>query len=527
MIATPTYLEENMVKKTRGVIAAGNQKTAEAGQLIFELGGNAFDAVVSAILAACVVESVLTSAGGGGFLLAHTQDNKNILFDFFSQTPRYKKQCKDIDFYGIHIDFGEERQEFHIGRGSIAVPGCLAGIFAVHQKLGRLPFKIVAEPALNYAKNGFLTSHFNALCYQLLAPILLKTEASKNIYAPQGSLLTQGETCYMKDFADTLNYLCEQGVKEFYQGEIANQMIKDLAEGGYLTQEDLSHYQVIERKPLKINYRGYELLTNPPPSSGGTLIAFTLELLEKCNLEKIQFSSQEHISILAHVMALTNRARKDGYDTYLYQDDIIDYFLSGEHLNKYQQQLQTIVNKWGSTTHISVMDQEGNAASVTTSNGEGSSYIIPGTGIMLNNMLGEADLNPLGFHQWQENQRISSMMSPTIILKNGQPQFVLGSGGSNRIRTAILQVISNLIDFHLPIDLAVKSPRVHWENNIFSLEPFPGREMILNHLKLPKLTRVVPWQQQNMFYGGVHTVGHNQLGDMQGAGDPRREGVSI
>lgn len=515
-----------MKKKTHGIIAAGHEKTSEAGKLIFDWGGNAFDAAIAAILTSFVVESVLSSAGGGGFLLAHTQDKKNILFDFFSQTPRQKQNHNQLDFYGINVDFGDELQEFHIGRGSIAVPGCLAGIFIVQQKLGRLPFKIVAEPAIHYAKNGFIVSHFNEICYQLLTPILLQTEASRKIYAPKGQILKQGETCYMKDFAEILTYLAERGIQEFYQGEIAQQIVKDLADGGHLTAGDLSNYQVLARKPLKINYRGYELLTNPPPSSGGTLIAFALKLLEKCNFENIQIHSQEHISILAQVMALTNTARKDGYDAYLYNNNISETFLSSKYLANYQQFLETILNKWGSTTHISVMDEEGNAASVTTSNGEGSSYIIPDTGIMLNNMLGEADLNPLGFHKWQENQRISSMMSPTIILKNGNPQFVLGSGGSNRIRTAIFQVISNLIDFHLPISEAVNSPRVHWENNIFSLEPFPERETILNKLQLPKLTKVVPWKQQHMFYGGVHAVGYNQLGLMEGAGDPRREGVS-
>lgn len=173
------------------------------------------------------------------------------------------------------------------------------------------------------------------------------------------------------------------------------------------------------------------------------------------------------------------------------------------------------------------MDELGNAASVTTSNGEGSSYVIPGTGIMLNNMLGEADLNPFGFHQWQENQRISSMMSPTIVLQEGKPKIVLGSGGSNRIRTAIFQVISNLIDFHLPMEAAVNNSRVHWENYIYNLEPAPGRAAMIKHLKLPEETSFVLWEQKNMFFGGVHTVGQRKDGTLEGSGDSRREGVAL
>jgi gamma-glutamyltranspeptidase/glutathione hydrolase len=510
----------------RGVIAAGHQKTAEAGREMFALGGNAFDAAIASVLASFVVESTLTSAAGGGFFLAHTQDKRNILFDFFSQTPRCKKPAKDLDFYAINVNFGDAVQEFHIGLGSIAVPGNLAGVFKVHAKLGKLPFKVVAEPAIHYAKNGFLISNFQALCIKLLEPILLALPESRKIYAPQGHLLSAGEICYMKDFAETLTYLAQKGVKEFYRGDLAHQLVKDLAAGGYLTLEDLENYRVIERKPLKVNYRGYELLTNPPPSSGGALIAFTLELLAKINLAKFEFGSVEHLQALAQVMRLTNTARKESYDAYLHQEKIVDSFLSLKNLSKYQHEFAKSINKWGSTTHISAIDTEGNAASVTTSNGEGSSYVIPDSGIMLNNMLGEADLNPLGFHNWQCDRRISSMMSPTIVLKDGQPVIVLGSGGSNRIRTAILQVICNLIDFNCSIEEAVKNPRVHWENNIFNIEP-PFESKIVENILFSESTEVVLWQEQSMFFGGVNAVAKNNRGWLDGAGDPRREGVAL
>ena len=225
-------------------------------------------------------------------------------------------------------------------------------------------------------------------------------------------------------------------------------------------------------------------------------------------------------------MQLTNKARKDGYDAYLYQDKIAENFLGENHFNSYQESLGNSLNKWGSTTHISTIDREGNAASVTTSNGEGSAYVIPGTGIMLNNMLGEADLNPSGFHNWFCDRRISSMMSPTIVLKEGKPIIVLGSGGSNRIRTAIVQVISNLLDFKLPITSAVSSPRVHWENHTFNLEPPLEPEALMN-LIVPESTQVVRWKEQNMFFGGVHAVAKGVSGEIEGAGDPRREGVAI
>ena len=501
-----------MLKPTGGTIAAGNQKTAAAGIEMLQLGGNAFDAAVAAVLASFVTESTLTSAAGGGFLLAHTQANKNILFDFFSQTPRAKKLQSKLDFYPVDINFGDAIQEFHIGLGAIAVPGNIGGIFHVHQRLGRLPFKVVAEPAIHYGNNGVKLEDFQHYSASILKPIIFADPEMKSVYAPRGEMLKIGETFFMKDFANTLAYLVEAGVQEFYQGEIAHQLVKDCQEfGGYLSLEDLKSYQVIEREPLIINYRNNLLLTNPSPSSGGTLIAFALELLAKIDLNNVEFGSPNHLQILIEVMRLTNTARN--------RENVEQSFLNDEHINQYQQQLIKSVNKWGSTTHISVIDAEGNAASTTTSHGEGCGYVIPGTGIMMNNMLGEEDLNPYGFHQWPENVRISSMMSPTIVLKNNQPEIALGSGGSNRIRTAILQVISNIIDFKMPVELAVNSSRIHWENNVLNIEP--GLNPKVANLENDHL---ILWNQQNMFFGGVHTAMELE-GIITGAGDRRRNGA--
>jgi len=512
-----------MTKITHGTIAAGHEKTAQAGIEIFRMGGNAFDAAAAAVLASFVTESALTSAAGGGFLLAHTKANDNILFDFFSQTPRQKSNKGNVDFYPVEVNFGDAVQEFHIGLGSMAVPGNIKGIFHVQQKLGRLPFKVVAEPAIHYARNGVELDNFQFYCLTLLKEIMASSRESRKIYAPKAGLLQPGEKIYMQEFADTLAYLAQQGVREFYEGEIAQQLVRDCQEyGGYLTLEDLKSYQVIERKPLLISYRGNTFLTNPPPSSGGILIAFALELLSKVDLDSVGFGTSHHLQILAQVMRLTNEARKAGYDTSLYEQDVAEKFLSSKYVAQYDYQLSEFVNKWGSTTQISVMDSEGNAASVTTSHGEGSAYIIPGTGIMVNNMLGEEDLNPYGFHQWRENVRISSMMSPTIVLKDNKPEIVLGSGGSKRIRTAILQVISNILDFKMPVGAAVNSPRVHWDNSVFNVEP--GFNESVAKAIADDDTQLILWNQKNMFFGGVHTV-MDLAGAIEGAGDRRRNGA--
>ena len=509
----------------RGVVAAGHPLTAAAGAEILRQGGNAFDAAIAAVMTAWVTESVLTSAGGGGFLLAHTARGKNCLFDFFTQTPRSHRLPQAPNFYPIQANFGDTVQEFHIGLGSMAVPGAVAGLLHVHQRLGRLPLAAIAEPAMHHAQKGITVNPFLAYCFELLNPILMASEAARDLYTSGGQVLTAGDTLKMPALAKALAQFVDAGASVFYEGAIAHQIARDCqAHGGYLTLEDLKHYRVIERQPLTVQYKNATFLTNPPPSSGGTLIAFALKLLNQVNLSGVDPGSAEHLTYLTKAMALTNEARRDGYDKRLYETDVADKFLAKSHLAPYQAALQGVVNKLGSTTQVSVIDSDGNAASVTTSNGEGSSYVIPGTAIMINNMLGEEDLHPQGFHHWAPNQRISSMMAPTIVLRNDQPQLVLGSGGSNRIRTAILQVVSNMLDFGMPLETAVTAPRIHWERGVLHLEP--GYDLqTAQQIKSEETTEVVPWQQQNMFFGGVHAVAIAEDGQLHGAGDIRRGGA--
>ncbi|MEO1790598.1 MAG: gamma-glutamyltransferase [Cyanobacteria bacterium J06629_19] len=528
-----------------GVVAAGHEKTAEAGREILQAGGNAFDSAIAALFTACVAEATLTSLGGGGFLLAHTANGENTLFDFFTQTPGSRKHCSNPEFYPIEANFGDAVQEFHVGKASIAVPGLLAGALRVHKRLGRLPLKVVAEPAIACARSGIPVSPFQGYCYELLDSILMATDGAKQIFAPTGKRLLAGERLHMPQFADTLEYLAglgdEGALRAFYEGEIAQQVVRDCeAGGGYLTLDDFRRYSVIERAPLSIRYRGVQMLTNPPPSAGGALIAFCLELLDRFDLSEMMFGSVAHLTLLSQVMRWTNVARRSHLDGALFDLDIADRFVAADLVKKYADPLKAIVskgvNRWGSTTHISVMDDEGNAASVTSSNGEGSSYVIPGTQIMMNNMLGEEDLNPHGFNQWPLKQRMSSMMAPTMILREGKPQLVLGSGGSNRIRTAILQVISNILDFGMPLTEAVEASRIHWENGVLHLEP--GLTALPSDVENLGTSQVVEWPQSNMFFGGVHAVGidlststldsaplESESSPLIGAGDFRRSGA--
>ena len=229
MIVKSTKL---MTKKKYGAIAAGHQKTAEAGMEILKMGGNAFDAPVEGILASFVAEPMLTSLAGGGFLLAHTSNQENILFDFFTQTPKDKKDPSEVDLYPADVNFGDAVQTFHIGFGSMALPANVKGVLEVHQKLGKLPFSVVAEPAILYAENGLEVNDFQAFCLQILRPNIFASPEARKIFAPDGSLNKSGELLVIRDLAATIKNFVSQGSEYFYQNEIAEKIVQDCQNHG-------------------------------------------------------------------------------------------------------------------------------------------------------------------------------------------------------------------------------------------------------------------------------------------------------
>ncbi|MGB5763221.1 MAG: gamma-glutamyltransferase, partial [Sedimenticolaceae bacterium] len=262
---------------------------------------------------------------------------------------------------------------------------------------------------------------------------------------------------------------------------------------------------------------------NPPPSTGGILIAFALELLRNTDPTALGFGTSEYLSRLAKVMELTNRARVESRLHELHVDTAANDLLHPALITAYRAEVLGRPMAPRGTTHISIIDEAGNAASLSLSNGEGSGYVIPGTGIMLNNVLGEEDINPHGFHKWPRDVRMSSMMTPTLVMDKDGGLTVLGSGGSNRIRTAILQVLLNRLVFAMPLEEAVNAPRLHVEDDKASIEA--GYDEGAVDVLAPTFPTVDRWQQSNMFFGGVHAVHRDGRGGFDGAGDTRRGGA--
>jgi len=509
----------------KGAVAAGHSVTVQAGYDVLAAGGNAYDAAIAAFFAACVAEPVMTSLGGGGFLLSQTVSGHQQVFDFFVQTPCRKKSFSEIDFSPIWADFGTLRQQFHIGQGAVATPGAVKGIFAVHRQLGSLPMTELIQPAVAAAQRGVRLNALQAYIFKIVSPILMASaEVSKQFSgARSGELISEGELFYCPDLANTLELLAIEGEKLFYRGELAALLVKSCEQGGgHLQRQDLQNYQVLCRQPLRLDYRTHQLITNPPPSSGGILMAFALQLWQQISDGASRYGSAEHLQLLAQVMAMTNEARIEAHIDSNDAHPDVDVLLDKALLSRYADRIIGRAKAHRGTTHISVIDQWHNVATLTTSNGEGCGAMVPGSGIMLNNMLGEEDLNPHGFQGWNENQRMTSMMSPTIINYPNGSLVALGSGGSNRIRTAILQTVINLIDFKMTIHDAVSNPRIHFENGLLNVERGFDND-VLQQL-LAQYPDYKCWDTLNLFFGGVHSVQYQQ-GIFDGVGDPRRGGV--
>jgi gamma-glutamyltranspeptidase / glutathione hydrolase len=517
------------MKKNPGVVAAGHHDTASAAATILKAGGNAFDAVLAALFSSCVSEPVLSSLGGGGFLLAHSNHSDSILYDFFSHTPRQKPPVEELDFRPITADFGTAQQEFHIGMGSIAVPGVVRGIFRIHRDLCTLPLEVIVEPALRLAREGVRVNSFQHYISTIVSPIIESSPAALRLHTCDDHperIAPHNQTVKQPDMADLFSALVREGEDLFYKGELAQRLVADCnSRGGAIRQVDLDRYQVEPRTPLSLNYRDTRLVTNPAPSIGGTLIAFTLSLLEQQGLADRQFHSTDHLRNLAHAMRITQQVRHGHKIDSDLDTSTSQRLLSNSFLQTYRDTLRKHASCVRGTTQVSIADGKGNIASMTLSNGEGSGYVLPGTGIMLNNMLGEEDINPLGFHRWPENRRIASMMAPTLALMPNGDRIATGSGGSNRIRSAILQVLINLIDFNMGAAEAVELPRIHLESGLLNLEHGIPDQTIAN------LTQEFPkyhlWPERNLFFGGAHTVIHKHDDTLRGHGDSRRGGACI
>ncbi len=487
----------------RGVVAAGHPVSAEAGATVLREGGNAVDAAIGAVLASFACEPLLTGLGAGGHMLVAPPGAEPVVLDFFVAAPgRGADPAARAELVPVEVSFGDAVQVFNVGPASVGAYGVPAGLEAAARRFGTVPLGELAAPAARLARVGVPLNPAQAYVVEILEGIVTSTPECAAIFAPGGRLLRAGDPVRQPELGDGLERLGADGAEPFYRGAIADAVAAWLEpRGGMLTRDDLADYAVADRDPVRVGYRGREVLTNPPPSAGGTLIAYALAMLDR---EPGPPSSLGLVDVMEAAQAERTPAFLDGLAAPGFGADFL-------------------ASRLGSTTHVSVLDVNGWACAVTCSAGACSGVVVPGTGIHLNNMMGEHDLNPLGFHRHPAGRRMPSMMAPTVVLRGGAPELVLGSAGSNRIRSAILQVICSVVDRGLAAGPAVEAPRLHLEDGVVYAEP----GIDLAELEAAGRT-VAPFRARNLFFGGTQAVERDaQTGALSGGGDPRRGGAAV
>ena len=482
----------------RGIVAAGHPLTAGAGADVLRAGGNAVDAAIAAMLTSFVCEPLLTGLGAGGYMLVAAPGQDDVLLDFFVAAPTEGERAPLVP---VDVSFGDAVQVFNIGAASCGAYGTPAGVWEAASRYGTVPLEALAAPAVALARGGVEVNAEQAYLFDILSPITEHSAQSRALYLPGGRPHREGERYALPETGDAIERLAAEGPAPFYTGDIAGAVVEWVTErGGTVTHEDLAAYAAVAREPVRVPYRGREVLTNPPPSAGGTLLAYALALLDRAPGPP---SALDLVDAMERAQAERTPAFLEGLDA----PSFLDTFMA---------------SRLGSTTHISVMDADGWACAVTCTNGEGSGVVVPGTGMHVNNMMGEQDLSPLGFFTHPPGRRLPSMMAPTIVLSEGRPELVLGSAGSNRIRSALLQVIVNVLDRGMDAAAAVDAPRMHWEDGSVYAEPGIDLEALAD-AGYP----LAPFRARNLFFGGCQAVERSAGGVLSGGGDPRRGGAVV
>lgn len=520
----------------RGAVASGSPETTAAGLTALEQGGNAMDALVAAALAATVCEPLLTGFGGGGVINWRSADGSEaVVLDFMSTYPGLEHGLEPRDFQVLRVDYGPTHQLFHAGRGAAAVPGVAPGLDHAWKRFGTLPRAALAAPAADLARRGSRCTGASEIVATMLRAITQLSPPSAALFAPGGVPLTEGDIVRSDPMAEAVEAFGAEGAAPFVTGRYGRALVEAFGPPhGSLGMKDLAAFRVIERAPIVVQFHGSTLYAPPPPCLGGALLAFGMRLLGSLP------PPQDDVGIaaaLSAVMRETERARAGWFDADAQGPGAVERLLGAESIEAHRRNLVRVLAEQsllppdgaapgaipGNTTHISVVDGVGNACSYTSSNGESSGYLWPGLELPVNNFLGEDDINPDGFHLGPVGARMRTMMTPSLLVAEDGAVIALGTGGSNRIRTAMLQVVRHVVDGELPLEQAVMKPRIHVEGDAIAVEEtgLPAGVLEAAAAGGGTLTR---FQGRHLYFGGVHCAERTADGEFVAMGDPRRSG---
>ena len=517
-------LDGHLPEVTSFAASAGTTYAAEAAAETYRSGGNAADAAVAAAAAVAVTEPLLSSIGGGGFALVRRPDTGASgdssggaeLIDYYDCMPGKGLPPASFGAGGspttVLLKYGAGVESI-AGAASCAVPGSLRGWEALLGRHGRLTLRETLAPAVRLAREGFRLCKTSGMWCEVAEEVLRLTDETRKNFYTDSRVYREGDEVRFPDLADTLKIIGEMGADLFYEGELARRISAYiLREGGIITEEDLATYQPVIREPLSLTYRDHTVYTNGPPSAGGATIGQILRVISAYDL--VTLSDTEYAKILAGAMRYALEDRDRAY-TEIAENAQVAERLTGE---EYAQAQRARIFGSPHTTPLSCVDASGLTVSITASMGYGSGIVIPGTGIPMNNTLGEPELNPKGFHALTPGERLISSMSPTIVSSPDGDVFALGSPGASRIPTAIAQTLVNVVDFGMPLQNAVYAPRLHAEGNLLAYEVGARTD------NLSLYEQVLAYDEPSMFFGGVNAARRTGEGVFESAADPRRSG---
>lgn len=548
-VVNNTYAQYPLTARSKnGMVVSASQLASEVGVQILKKGGNAIDAAVATGFALAVTYPFAGNIGGGGFMIIQFANGKNTAIDFREKAPLSAHRDMYLDEKGNYIPSLSQE-----GATSVAVPGSVAGLIYALEKYGSKSLSEVIQPAIDLSKNGWKLDYRSAQSFNSTRKEFEKYSSSKKIFV-KNKMWEEGDLFVQKDLAKTLKLIKKNGKDGFYKGKVADLLIKQInLLGGKISQKDLDLYNVVEKEPVKGTYKGYEVISMPPSSSGGIALIEMLNILENFSIDKNEWGSSEYIYKLVETMkyAYADRAEYLGDDEFykvpqkiltskkyakIISEKIKQNFGKAIPSNEIDKNILKNFKESNETTHYSVVDKYGNAVSVTTTinSAYGSKIVVEGAGFLLNNEMDDFSAKPGEANQFglvgneansiQPQKRPLSSMTPTIVLKNGKPYLVIGSPGGSRIITTVLQVILNCLEFDMNIADAISSPRIHhqWLPDKIYIEQFALSNDVMNRLKemgyqfedansrftiLGLAEGILVDQNKNIFYGAADKRG--------------------
>ena len=532
-------------------VVSARKDASDIGVEIMKKGGNAFDAMIGVQLALSVSHPTAGNIAGGGFMVYKLKDGTDGTLDFRETAPVDSSEKMYQDENGNVIPGLSS-----IGGLAVGVPGTVSAIFEIHKKFGSLPIEELFQPSIELAEKGYLVTKYLEDELNEKRDDFIKLNGKNSLYSKE---YKSGDTIFNKMYANTLREIMNKGADGFYKGKVAEDMIETISQsGGIMTMEDLSEYQSVWRDPVRFKYKGYDIISMSFPSSGGVILGQMMKAIENFDLSKIKHNSPEYVQLLTEIERRAFADRSDLMGDPDFMRLPVYEFMDKEYVESRMKNFswdqatpsseikpgEIIFNESYETTHFSIVDNEGNAVSVTTTlnNSFGSKVYVENSGFFLNNEMDDFSSKP-GYPNFfgvigseansiQPKKRMLSAMTPTIVLKNNKPHLILGSPGGPSIITSVFQTILNVVEYNMDVNKAVSSPRFHhqWYPDLIVMENEAYSDELNSILsKKNYLIVKLPIEEETLGVykrsdiGAVDAILINENGEVFGGADLRRE----